>query len=95
MGFAFDDAAMVANQLCDQCKTQTRALRFGRNERVEQIAGDLRRNSRTVVAHADFERQRHRLGARRGPQPDAGTIGRRQGDFAVDAIARQWLRRRS
>ena len=62
MRFALDNAAMVADQLCDQCKTQTRALRFGGNERIKQIAENLRGYPRTIVAHTDFERQRDRVG---------------------------------
>jgi len=50
MRFALNDASVVANQLGDQCKTQTRALGFRGNERIEQIAEDLRGDARAVVA---------------------------------------------
>jgi len=56
MRFALNDASVVANQLGHQCKTQTRALSFRRNEGIEQIAKDLRGNAWTVVANADFKR---------------------------------------
>ena len=86
MRFAFDDASVIANQLGDQCKTQTRALRLGGDEGIEQIAEDLGRNARAIVAHADLERQRDRFGVRRGAQAHAQAISGGQADLAVNTI---------
>ena len=74
MQFALNDASVVANQLGDQCKTQTRALGFRRNEGIEQIAEDLRGDARAVVSNADLERQA------RPVRRSASCAGARPGD---------------
>src|SRR5271166_5560841 len=93
MRLALDDAAMVADQLCDQCKTQTRTVRLGGDERVEQVGVDFRRDPLAIVAHADFERQRDRLGARSGAQSHAWAKGGRQRNFAIKSIVTNGFRR--
>ena len=44
-GFTFDDPAMVTDQLRYKCKSQARAGDLGRDEGVEQIGCDFRRNA--------------------------------------------------
>src|SRR4029077_21242962 len=85
MRFALNDASVVANQLGHQCKTQTRALRFRRHERIEQIAKYLGRDARAVIPNADLERQPDRFGAWRRAQAHAWAIRRRERYLALDA----------
>src|ERR1700704_4320464 len=57
--FAFDDAAVIADDLGDQREAQPRPGRLGGHERVEQMRYQIVGNARTIVLDAEFERQRH------------------------------------
>ena len=48
MGFKFDNAAVFADYFGDKCKTEARARRFGRDERVEEIGCDVFGHARTT-----------------------------------------------
>jgi hypothetical protein len=78
VGFELDDAAVIADNLRHQCKTKARAGRLGRDERIEQMAGEVAGNAAAIVAHADFKRQADRLLAVMSLEADAGTIRRGQ-----------------
>src|SRR4051812_5805533 len=54
----FDDPAVVAHDLGHQCKSEARAAALGRDKRVEEVRQEVLGNSVTVVAHAEFQRQR-------------------------------------
>ena len=86
MQLAFDNAAVIADEFCYQCKSQTRALSLRRYERIEQVRGDFRGDARTVIPHADFKRQRNRLDVLARAQTNPRPIGGRQGDLSVNAI---------
>ena len=86
MRLEFDDSAVVAYYFGDECKSQARTRRLGADERLEQAGGDVGRNARTVVAHADLERQADRFGPRADLQPHALAVSGGQRDFAVDAF---------
>src|SRR5882724_5549161 len=57
LGFAFDDAAVIADDLGHQRQTQSAARRLGRDERVEQVRQQVLRDTGTVILDAELERQ--------------------------------------
>src|SRR3954471_10875073 len=56
---AFDDPAVIADDLGDQCKSEAGAGRLGRHEGIEKMRQQVFRHARTVVLDAEFERQRY------------------------------------
>src|SRR5262249_52384456 len=54
---AFDDAAMIADDLGDQCEAKTAAGRFGGDEGIEQVRKQIFRHARTIVLDAELQRQ--------------------------------------
>ena len=78
--FAFDDAAMVADDLGHQRQPEPGAGRLGGDERIEQMRHEVGRHAGAVVLDRDLERQadagltaRHRqahAGAERGGKRD-------------------------
>src|SRR3979490_399228 len=75
--FAFDDAAVIADDLGDQSEPQPRSGRLGGDERIEQMGQEIVRNARTVVLDAELERQRDTCFASRQRQAHARTEGGR------------------
>ena len=65
-----DDAAHVADQLVDQREAQPLPLRLARDERIEQMLGDVGGRAGAVVDHADLDRQRLARPARRRRSTD-------------------------
>src|SRR4051812_40282791 len=57
LGFAFDHPAMVGDDLRHQRESQSRAMRFRGDERIENIRQQIGRDALAVVAHSHFERQ--------------------------------------
>src|SRR5687768_13937918 len=53
---AFDDAAVVADDLRNQGKSQATPLGFGGHEGFEQVGQEVGRNARSVVAHRQLDR---------------------------------------
>src|SRR4051794_11145969 len=49
-GIAFDDPAMVADELRDQSKSEATSLRLGGDEKIEKIPEQPGRHARTRVA---------------------------------------------
>src|SRR5690349_14317351 len=64
---AFDDAAMISDDLCGEGKTETRTASFGRHEGIENVRHQIRRHTCTVVANRYFQRQAQ------APSSDGGT----------------------
>src|SRR5580704_2150156 len=81
---AFDDAAVIADDLGGKRKTKSAAGRLGGHERIEQIRHQVVGHARAVVLDAEFERQRDLRFAARKRQAHAGSEGGREVDFAVD-----------
>src|SRR5882672_2139757 len=59
--FAFDDAAMIGDDFRDQRKSESGAMRFGRNEGIENIRQQIGGDARTIVPHGDLKRQAQAL----------------------------------
>ena len=55
---AFNDAPVVADDLCDQREAQPGPVGFGGHERIENMRQKVCGNSRSVIANSDFQRQR-------------------------------------
>src|ERR1700732_720327 len=81
--FAFDYAAVIADDLGDQREAQSRPGRLSGHERVEQMRQQIVGDARTVVLDAEFERQRYARLAARQRQAHARTEGGRERDLAV------------
>ena len=62
---------MIAYDLGYQCKTEAGTGGLGRHEWIEQVRQKVLRDARSVVLHAEFERQRHPRLAARQRQPHA------------------------
>src|SRR3954463_14810384 len=56
-GVAFDDPAMVADDLRNQGKSEATSLGLGGDERVEQVGQEVERHAGAVVAHRHLDRQ--------------------------------------
>src|SRR3984893_18809943 len=56
---AFDDAAVIADDLGDQRQAEPRSGRLGGHERVEQVRQEIVGNARAVVLDAELQRQRY------------------------------------
>src|SRR5262245_14770378 len=74
---------MLAYELRDKRKAETRAVRLGGYKGIEQDRQYVLRHTRTVVAYAKFERQRDAILTARNRYPDARPEGGRQGDLAL------------
>src|SRR6266403_3074084 len=59
LGFAFDDAAVVADDLGHQRQTQPAAGLLRRDEWIEQVRKQVLRHAGAVVLDAELERQRY------------------------------------
>ncbi len=70
---AFDDAAVIADDLGDERKAKAVPLRFGGDERIEQVRLQVVRHARAVVLDLDHERQVDAGVAARDGEADAGT----------------------
>ena len=57
LGFAFDDAAVIADDLGHQRQTQSAAGLFRRNEWIEQVRKQIFRHSGAVILDAELQRQ--------------------------------------
>ena len=84
--FAFDDAAMVANDLGHQCKPQAAPRRLGADEGIEQMRHEVGGNARAVVLHGNLERQAHPCLAAGDRKADAWTERCGQRDLPVGAV---------
>src|SRR5688572_17666208 len=54
LGLAFDDPAMIADDLGDQREPQPGSGRLRRHERIEQVRQEIGRNPRPVVLDAEL-----------------------------------------
>src|SRR5215470_13948097 len=54
--FAFDNAAMIADDFRGKCKAKSAARRLGRDKRIEKIRHQVVQHARAVVFDAKFER---------------------------------------
>ena len=86
---AFDDAAVIADDLGDQRKAEARAVGLGGDERIEQVRHQIVRDARAVVAGRRTRAAATRALAR--PAPTARTPGRK----AVESRSRRRRHRRS
>src|SRR5262245_42236611 len=82
-GFAFDDAAMLANALRDKREAETRPTAFGGDERVEYVRHEVGRNTRAIVLHGHFERQADAFARDCGTETHARPIAGRQRDLST------------
>src|SRR5258705_8524348 len=57
LGFAFDDSAMIGDDFRDQRKPESRAMRFGGDEGIENIGQQIGSDAPAIVAYGNFERQ--------------------------------------
>src|ERR1022692_951212 len=83
---AFDDAAVIADDLGDKREAQSRPGRLGGHERVEQMREQIVRDARAVVLDAELERQRYAGLASRQRQAHARPEGGRERDLAVARV---------
>src|SRR5947209_18686425 len=56
---AFDDPAVIADDLGDEREPEPRAGRLRRHEWVEEVRQQVCGHSRAIILHAAFERQRY------------------------------------
>ena len=54
---AFNDAAMIPDDLGNQSKTEASPARFGRNEGIKQVPHQIGGHTWPIVLNAEFERQ--------------------------------------
>src|SRR5215469_1051309 len=73
-GIAFDDTAMVADDLGNQSKAQAGTAALGRDERIEDVGHEIWRHAGAIVAHRDFKRQAQPLARNGGAETHAGAI---------------------
>lgn len=83
MAVAFDDAAMITNDLRDQRQAEPGTVGLRRHEGIEQMREHVLRHSRPIIMHAELERQRHPVPRTRHLEADARTIGRGQNNLAA------------
>lgn len=92
-GLAFDNSAVIADHLGNECKSKATSLRLGRDEGIEQVLDQIRRHTRPVVADSNLERQGDPLRRSRHLHADARPIGGRQRDLAVEGVFANGFRR--
>src|SRR5215468_9307896 len=80
---AFDNAAVIADDLGGKRKTKSAAGRLGGYEGIEQIRHQVVGHARAVVLDAEFERQRNLRLAARERQAHTGPEGSGELDFAI------------
>src|SRR5215467_10073002 len=81
---AFDDAAVIADYLGGQCKTQAGTAWLGCDKRVEEVGHQVVSHARAIVLDAELEWQRHlRPAAARQRQAHPGPERGAQVDFAL------------
>src|SRR5579885_267824 len=79
-GLAFNDPAVIADDLRHQREAEPASRRLGGDEGIEKVRHQIVRNPGAVVLDAELERQRHaRLAAWRGQ-----TYARAKGGSEVD-----------
>src|SRR5262249_26500358 len=81
---AFDDPAVIADDLGYQRKAEARSGRFRRHERVEEVGQQILGNAGSVVLDAEFERQRYARLAAWQRQAHARSKCGRKPNLAVD-----------
>ena len=80
---AFDDAAVVADDLGDQCKTEAGSVRLRGDEGIEEVGQHVFRHAGAVVDHREFERQADPAAAAGHRKPNAGPIGGAEHDLRI------------
>jgi hypothetical protein len=86
-GVAFDDPAVVADDLRNQGKSEATSLGFCGHEGVEQLLDEVRRDSGPAVANCELDRQADALARAGHLQPHAGAERRGEHDLALDGVA--------
>src|SRR5258706_15673054 len=80
---AFDDAAMIADDLCNQRQAEARATAFRGDEGIEDVRHKVGRHARAIVANGDFERQAQSPARDNRAETNAGPIAGRQRDLSA------------
>src|SRR5215468_4377549 len=88
---AFDDAAVIANDLGGERKTETAATRLRGYERIEEVGHQVLGYARTVVPDAEFKRQRDLRFATGQRQPHARPECGRELDFSIRRVVTDGL----
>src|SRR6185295_10230109 len=83
---AFDDPAMVTDDLGDERQAKPRAGRFGADERIEEMRHEIGRNAGAVIFDCNFERQAHSRVTSWYRKTHATPEGRRQRNLSVHPI---------
>src|SRR5690606_15917798 len=87
MAVAFNDAAVIANDLRNQRQTESGTVGLRRHEGIEQMREHVLWHAGSVIMHAELERQGHPVPRARHLQTDARTISRGQDNLATLTIA--------
>ena len=56
-GYAFDDAAVIADNFCDKSQAQAPALGFRRDKGIEYVGTQIFADARPVVVNANLKGQ--------------------------------------
>src|SRR5437764_13537807 len=59
--FAFNDAAVVGDDFGDEREAESRAMRFGGDEWIEDIGQKISWDAVPIITHSDFKRQTQAL----------------------------------
>src|SRR5690606_22176893 len=76
-GIAFDDAAVLADDLGNEGQPQAGAVLLCGDKGIEENGPDVFRHARPIIVDAEFERKRHAVLRAGYGEPDAGTKGSR------------------
>src|SRR6185436_3262977 len=84
---AFDDPAVITDDLGDQREAEPRARRLRGHEGIEQMRQQVRGHAGAIVLHAEFKWQRHARLAARDLQPHAWAKCGGQLDLPIRLVA--------
>src|SRR5262245_32766473 len=90
---AFDNPAMVADDLGDERQTKSRAVKLGGDERIEEMRHEISRNAGAVIFDCDLERETHSCLTSRHRETHAGPERRCERNLSVRPILADRLRR--
>jgi hypothetical protein len=83
---AFDDAAVIANDLGNERKAESRAGRLRGDEGIEEMRHEVRRYPRAIVFDGDFEGETDARLASGNGKPDTRTERGRKRDLSVGSV---------
>jgi len=78
-----DDAAVVANDLGDECKTKASSVPLGRDEGIKEVRLEVIGDAAAIIGNRNHQRQMPARLAARHREPQTVPVGRRQGDLAA------------